>query len=173
MANDESNATKVEDWIIAQIKGMTEGGSPVFDPLEVTPFDGTDQGKIEAFADELFSGTRDMVCRVLYQSDRAEPLEEGAVRMVPTFLILVGIRNRRPDAARRGDGTTIGTNRLRDLLRYALHDKQPSDEGGVINDGVTSIEMVMFRGSRVVLNKKNQCIQQTVIEVKEAPWADA
>ena len=91
--------------------------------------------------------------------------------MIPQYVIWVGIQNRRAKDARRGDGTVIGTNRIRDLLRIALHDKQPTVEGEVINDGTHAAGLVQFGGSQLLMNTENACIQQTFLEIEEVELA--
>ncbi len=171
MAHDGSNASRVEDWIVEAVREIREDAQLVFEPSEVLPFAGTETTDPHKFTEELFSGHRDLVCRVLYYGDRVQPLNEGEIAVVPTFLIVVGIRNQRPMTARRGDGTTIGTNRIRDLLRYALHDVQPTNAqtGAIIQDGVTAVERLVFRGSQLSINDGKRCVQQTTIEVEESP----
>jgi hypothetical protein len=172
MAHDDSLASKVEDWIVAQIQGITVDATSVFEASEVQPWEGTTAGDRIDITEELFSGARDLVARVFFRSDRTEDLEEGEIRVVPQYIILIGIFNRRPDTARRGDGTTIGTNRLRDLLRYALHDRQPDDgEGGILSDGVTAVDRLSFRGTQLLINTKARCIQQSIVEAYEVPAA--
>lgn len=38
-------------------------------------------------------------------------------------------------------------------------------------DGVTAVDMTHFRGSRLIVNTENLCIQETVIEVDESEKA--
>ena len=90
-------------------------------------------------------------------------LEEGDIRVMPRYVILVGVKNSRPDAARRGDGATIGTNRMRDLLQYALHQQRPN-----IDDQVRYVDITYFRGSQVVFNAPDGSIQRTMIEADES-----
>lgn len=172
MAHDNSVASQMEDWIVGKIQGIAEGGSPVFEESDVQPWDGTQAGSPNQMTEELFSGKRDLVVRVFYHSDRVIPLEEGAIRVVPRYVILLGMANRRTmGAARRGDGTAIGTNRLRDLMKAALHDKQPLDGADPLGDSATVIDRTYFRGSQVIMNMPNRCIQQSIVEVDESDKA--
>lgn len=172
MSHDDSVASQVEDWICEQIRGIKIDDVAVFEETEVQPWNGTHAGNPNAIAQELFSGDRDLVARVFYHSDHVMRLEEGDIRVVPRYVVLIGIQNRRPAAARRGDGSTIGTNRLRDLLKGALHGKQPTnDQSQAISDGATAVDMTHFRGSRLLVNMENLCIQETVIEVDESEKA--
>ena len=161
--HDNSIASQMEDWLVARIRLIRDGGELVFESSEVRAWEGSMAGEAEQFAKEFFQAKRGLSCRVFYHSDRTVDLEEGDLRVVPQYVVLVGVKNNRPDAARRGDGTTIGTNRLRDLLQYALHKQRPG-----VNDGVSYVDMTYFRGSRVVYNDSNGAIQRTTIEVDES-----
>lgn len=173
MAHDNSLASLMEDWICTQIRAITIGESAVFETAEVQPWNGTFAPNMAEFAQELFSGARDLLCRVYYQGDRVVELAGGDLQVIPRYHVLVGIANRSPQAARRGDGKAPGTNLMRELLRAALHDKRPLSAPGVlVNDGVTAVDLTFFRGSQVIVNTRTHCVQQTVIEAHEVPKAD-
>ena len=166
--SDGSLATLMEDWICTQIRAIKVGDDNVFAATDVEPWSGTYAENVQAFAEELFTGQRNLVCRVFYDGDRVVQLEEGEIKVIPRFRILVGMKNRRPQEARRGDGTLVGTNRIRNLLQYALSDDRPDDgEGKPINDGTNAVERVTFTGSQVLVNQQGLCIQQTTIEIEE------
>lgn len=176
MAHDESNASYTEDWVISQIGLLAEGEGPaIFEQSDVQPFDGTTAGDLNTLAQELFSGVRDRVVRVLHHDDYAREQEEGKIDVIPRYVILVGIKNRRPQAARRGDGTWIGTNRLTELLRYALHDQVPmhGNPAEIINDGTNAVDRIVWRKSELILNRHDQCILQVTIEAHETEYAGA
>jgi hypothetical protein len=167
--HDESMASQVEDWIIAQIVAIQDGGNPVFEASEVKPWDGSNAGTLTEFSREFREAARPLIARVFFRGDRVVQLEEGEIKPVPQFIILIGMSNKRPAASRRGDGTSIGTNKLRDLLRYGLHDIQPLNASAqVINDGTTAVDHVRFMGSDVVRNDPELCIMQSVIEIDES-----
>ncbi len=172
MDHNGSIASQMEDWIVATIKAIGDGGPNIFEGSEVQPWDGSNAGTVSQFKTELMAASRNVIARVFFRGDRIQELEEGEIRTIGQFVVLVGIRNERQAAARRGDGTTIGTNRMRDLLRYALHDKVPLDgESAVINDGATVVERLRFLGSELVLNDPGLCIQQTTLEIEESELA--
>lgn len=170
--HDGSIASQMEDWIVATIKAIGDGESNIFEGSEVQPWDGSNAGTVDQFKRELKTASRDVTARVFFRGDRIQELQEGEIRTIGQYVVLVAIRNQRPATARRGDGTTIGTNRLRDLLRYALHDKVPLDgESAVINDGTTVVERLRFLGSELIFNDPGLCIQQTILEVEESELA--
>jgi hypothetical protein len=173
--HDGSIASKMEDWIVAAILAITDGdpAAAVFEESEVKPWDGSNAGTVAQFKTELMAASRNVIARVFFRGDQIQELQEGEIRPIGQFVVLVGVRNDRPAMSRRGDGTTIGTNRMRDLLRYALHDKQPLEDGGPapLNDAVTAIDRVRFMGSELVLNDPGLCIQQTTLEIDESESA--
>lgn len=171
MTHDGSIASQVEDWIVTQIAAIQYNQVPLFEESEVQPWNGSDAGSLAQFGNELMEASRDLIARVLFRGDRAQELQEGEIRMLPTYVILIGIRNQRPAAARRGDGTSIGTNGLRDLLRLALHDKLPLDSGGALlvdNDNIATVERTLFQRSDVVFNTQDRSIQESVLLVEES-----
>lgn len=175
MAHDGSIASKMEDWIVTAILAIQDGDPAVniFESGEVKPWDGSNAGSVAQFKEEFTAAKRDVIARVFFKGDRVEELEEGEIRTIDTFVVLVAIRNQRPSTARRGDGSTIGTNRLRDLLRYALHDQKPLEDGGPdpLNDGVTAVERLSFMGSELIFNDPGLCIQQSTLEIEESELA--
>ncbi len=172
MANDGSIASQVEDWIVAQIQAIQVDALNVFEAAEVGPWNGTQSGDVKAFAAELFANSRDLVARVFYARDSVVTLEAGDIRRRPQFVVLVGIANKRPAVARRGDADYIGTNRIAELLKEALHNKQPMDATPKpITNGPMTVDLTNYVGSEVVLNDFGRCIQQTIIEVDQSTSA--
>jgi hypothetical protein len=169
---DNSVATQMEDWIVTQIRALKIGDDAVFDAEDVQPWEGGLAPNINQITAELFTGRRDLAARVFYHSDRTVDLEAGEIKVIPQYIVVIGMRNRRPQAARRGDDQAIGTNLLRDLLIAALHDKRPLDgEGELIGDAATAVDRTCFRGSRILVNQTDLCIQETTIEADEVPRA--
>lgn len=163
-------ATQVEDWLIATIRLIEVDGERVFEDSEVKPWNGTTAGNVAEFTDELFTSHRDIVCAVFFQADTTRDLSDGEIELVPRYVILVGIRNKRPAAARRGDAEFVGTNRLRDVLRYAVNNQRPLNaQAELINDGTTVVDRLKWTGSRLVVAAPNICIQQSTVEATEVP----
>lgn len=157
----------MEDWIVDQLKAITVATVAVFDPADVRPYEGLEDGKaFQTLVNDLFTGKRGPWARVLFESDNVESLQEGAIRIRPTYVVLVGIENGRPEAARRGDGTYLGTNLMRDLLKTALHDKVPG-----IGNANTYVDRTTFAGSNIVYNSGTRVVQQTRITTDESPAA--
>lgn len=173
--HDGSIASQMEDWIVTAILAIQDGDPAVdiFESSEVKPWDGSNAGTVGQFKTELMAASRNVIARVFFKGDRIEELQEGEIRPIGQFVVLIGIRNDRPSTARRGDGSTIGTNRMRDLLRYALHDRKPLEDGGPapLNDGVTAVERLRFMGSELIFNDPGLCIQQSTLEIEESELA--
>lgn len=170
MATDGSMASQMEDWLVAKIQAIQFAGFALFDPADVAPWEGTEQDSAEETSRMFMEFNRDLIARVFFLSDTVQTLANGQQDVTPTYVVLVGIRNYQPLRSRRGSATVAGTNRIRDLLRYALHDKQPLDSGGMpISDGVTVFDLTKFEGSAVVINNKIMCLQRTLVTVSEVP----
>lgn len=156
--NDESMATKVEQWIVDRI-----GALAAFDADKVTVWEGEDPtagGMIEQLMAKA-SASKAYIA-VMYEGDIPIPLEEGAQAYEPTYAILAVVKNERGGAARHGDGTYIGTNKIRDLLRTSLHEAKPA-----ITAGGFYAEQLIFRGSRLVHQQKGVFILRTEVVLRE------
>ncbi len=161
LSHDGSLATLTEEWIVAQIAALS-------------PF--TTRGKVETFrgttspeGDELIAemtARRSPYCAVLFEGDRAIETQEGSQDYEPTYGIYIVCQNERDGAARKGDGTTGGTNLMRDLMRNALHDKVPAQSA----NGFFA-ERSEFRGVRVVMQRRDAFIMRAEVVVREAPGA--
>lgn len=160
MAHDGSMASKVEAWIVAQLETLAP-----FADRNVEVFPGsTDPAGAKLIA-ELTSKDSPYVV-VMFEGDQARPLEEGEHAYDPTYGIYVTVSNQRPSASRTGDGTTIGTNGLRDLIRNALHDEYP-------NVGANGFftERVQFRGVKTVFQRTDAYIIRAEVVIRETPAA--
>ena len=165
-------ASQIEDWIVDQIKAIQFESADALDPEDVKPWEGTSAGTIEKIADQLFSGKRNTAARVLFVSDSAEDLADAQIEIRGRYLILIGIRNFRPGAARRGDGsetpTRWGTNAMRDLLKAAFNQKTPD-----LTDGTTYTDVTRYMGATIEFNSETSCVLKVMVEVTEVPSAAA
>jgi len=163
MANDGSMASLVEEWIAVQLRGLD-----AFDDNKVEPYEGTMAQGGQPLIEELLSkaSPAEPYAAVLFEGDRPIPLEEGAQAYEPTYAIYVVGLNARPGAARKGDGTIIGTNGLRDAIRTALHDKLPN-----IGTGGFYTDFTRFNGARVVFQRTDAFILRAELVVRESPSA--
>jgi len=176
VAHDDSVASKMEDWIIAQVQAIQiQGqGGPVniFEAAEVTPWVGTQAGAVEQFAKELIAGTRGRIVRVLYAADReVEDLADDQVRVFGQYWVLVGVHDVTNAAVARrglvrGTETKFGTNLLRDLLRNALDQKSPA-----VNSNGVFVDRTFYRGATVVHLAENLCVMKAMVETVEVPAA--
>lgn len=169
--SDASIASKTEDWLVALVKALQFDGGSAFDANDVKPWGGTSAGKVEQLAEELFTGERDTAARVLFVSDAPEELADDQIEARARYLILIGIRNRRPGVARRGDETTTpkktwGTNIMRDLLKAALNRAKPD-----LSDDTTYTQETRYLGSKVEFNSQNTCVMYVSLDVLEVPKA--
>lgn len=160
MANDGSLASLVEAWIVTQIKAISEIPA---DNVEV--FEGTTSPTGDQLIRE-FTANRSPYVTVLFEGDVPKTLEEGEQAYDPTYAIYIVVQNKRPGAARKGDGDTAGTNLMRDRLRNALHNKFPKQSAnGYYTDGAE------FRGVQVVFQRKDAFIMRAEVVVRETPTA--
>ncbi len=157
MANDGSIASLVEQWIVDQLNALPElAGS-------VAAFEGTFARDGEEFVNEMLS-KRDGHAVVLFEGDEAIDLEEGEVAYLPTYAIYICVQNQRPASGRKGDGNKPGTNKLRDLVRVALHNKFPG-----ISDDYYGTDDTQFGGCEIVFQRKDAFILKATVRVRETP----
>lgn len=160
-AHDGSLASLTEAWIVQQIAAL-----PAFTGATVEPFQGTTHPMGAEQVDELFAN-RPLYCCVLFEGDVPIVTQEGQQDYEPTYGIYVVVQNQRAGGSpRKGDGVTPGTNLMRDLLRNALHDREPAL-------GVNGFwaERCEFRGVRVVTQRKDGFIIRAECVVREVPQA--
>ncbi len=156
MANDGSIPSLVEAWIVAQLDAIPQLTGKVF------AFEGTFADRGNEFVDEMYA-QRDTHVVVLFEGDEALELQEGDVAYLPTYSVYAIVKNER-GAARNGDGTTPGTNKLRDLIRVALHNKYPA-----ISDSDYGTDDTQFKGSEIIHQRKDGFIQKSTLVVRESP----
>ena|SRR3990172_5711835 len=169
MAHDGSLASQVEDWIVEQIQALQVGGQAAFAAEDVRAWEGTESESVRDFSEELFEAARSRIARVLFTGDRPLELEYDQIRLEPTYLILVGLKNYRPGSARRGESTTAGewgTNKMRDLLAQTFSLKQPDKDNGVMHTDLTH-----YRGATIEYHPRNTCIMRVEIVVEESSIA--
>jgi len=156
MANDGSLASLTEEWIATQLRALSEFAD---DAVEV--FEGTTHLEGAQLIEEL-TAERSPHVFVFFEGDVPRPLEEGDIAYEPTYGIYVMVINNRAGAARKGDGTKPGTNKMRDVIRTALHDKRPDQSaGGYYTD------MTEFRGTQIVFQRKDAFIMRAELVVRE------
>lgn len=158
MANDGSLASLSEEWIAARLRTISVLAD---DAVEV--FKGSTAPDGAALIKE-FLAKRSPFAIVLFEGDTARALEEGAQAYDPIYAVYVIVRNARDGMSRTGDGTTVGTNWLRDKMRVALHDKSP----GFGANGFWA-ERSEFRGVRIVFQQKGAFIMRAEIVIREDP----
>ncbi len=158
MVNDGSLATLVEEWIVTQIRALAEFAD---DAVEVFP--GNEVVSGQQVIDEL-TKKRSPYATVFFRGDQPLPLEEGEQAYDPTYVIWIVVQNHRPGTARFGDGTSPGTNQMRDVLRTALHDKFPNlTANGFYTDGTK------FGGVKIIFQRKDAWILEATLVIRETP----
>ena len=158
--DDQSLATLVENWIVDILVALED-----FTNRQVEAFQGTVNPAGQQLVDELTADTSPHIV-VLFEGDRPISLAEGQQRYEPVYGIYIVVHSERPAASRRGDGTVVGTNKLRDVLRAALHDKCPDKSGG----GYFT-DRTQFMGVRTVFQRKDAFILRAELVVHESPTA--
>lgn len=156
--HDNSLASQVEAWIVATLVALDEFAA---DAVEMFP--GTNRPTGEQLIAEMLAHRSPYVA-VLFEGDRASPLQEGAQAYAPIYGIYVVVQNERPAASRTGDGTTIGTNGLRDVIRTALDNKMPAQSAGGYGT-----DYAHFNGVRIVLQRKDAFAMRAELIVDETP----
>lgn len=161
--DDESLASKTENWIVTQIEAIQLGGEAAFEDIEVAAWEGNVQQNAADVAQELLSAHRAAIVRVRFRGDRAEPLDGGFQRIVATYDVFVGVENKRSGgSSRRGDGRRPGTNLMRDLFYGALHNKRPNvGANGRYSDHTA------WKGCEGVLDLRGASIKLFRLEVDE------
>lgn len=159
MANDGSLASLTEEWIATQLRALTEFAD---DAVEV--FEGTTHPEGAELIAEM-TAERSPHAFVLFEGDRIITLEEGQAAYEPIYAIYVVVQVARPGGvARKGDAATAGTNKMRDVMRAALHDKCPNLTAGGYHTDLTE-----WRGVQVVFQRKNAFIMRAEVVVRESP----
>lgn len=160
--DDQSLATLVEAWIVTTILALEDGS---LTSRNVAVFPGTVNPAGDAMIDELAGQVSPRVV-VLFEGDRRIPLAEGQARYEGIYGIYIIVKNERRAAARRGDGTAIGTNKIRDILRAALHDKAPDKSAGGYHT-----ELTEWHGVRPQRQRADLSILRAELIVAESPTA--
>jgi hypothetical protein len=166
--HDGSIASLTEAWIVARILalyGPSGTTSTVFANSLVEVWPGSDAPNPAVLATEM-TKHRSPYMGVMFESDSSVELEEGQQRYDAVYGIYLAVKNERPGAARKGDGTTIGTNLIRDLLRSALHDVEPATwAGGFFTD------RLIWRGMKLLLQSGDVSILRAEVVGRESPAA--
>jgi len=161
---DESMATKVEDYLVTQIKALTVGATPLGELALVEAMPGTEAKNVRAYVESVLQRA-EFYAGVMFVGDVGREQAEGALDLEPTYAILTARRNERPGCGRRGDGRTIGINKVRDLY-YGLHDLAP----GITVAGKYA-ERVEYRATDLVFEQANTWCTWTTVVVREVPAA--
>lgn len=164
MADDGSLATKTEDWIVLQLQAIQFNAADLFHPEDVKPWEGSNAETVLEFSDNFFTSERDILARVAFVNEQVQDISSMQVKGRATYAIVVGIRNFREGAWRRGDGIKPGSNAIKNLIKYAFNQKVPSPS---IGDGVFTVEMTHVQSFAVKLGTKNTCIMEATIAVNE------
>lgn len=161
MAHDGSLASLVEEWIVGKIAALAQ-----FAAADVEVFTGSDAPGGQKLIEE-FANHRSPYAAVAFESDVAVPLQEGAQNYRPTYGVYIVVQNKRGDGnARSGDPETPGTNLLRDLLRNALHDKEPN-----LSANGRFAERAEWNGVNIVFQRKGLFILRCEVVVLETAAA--
>lgn len=161
MLHDGSMASLVEAWIVgrlSQVPELLEG--------TIEAFEGTQSPDGRELIAEM-TAKRSPYAVVFFEGDKAIMTQEGQQDYEPTYAVYITVQNNRTGgAARRGDGSTPGTNLMRDRLRTALHDV-PVD---LTANGFWA-ERAEFRGVRIVFQRADAFIMRADLVVREVPAA--
>ncbi len=164
MANDNSMASQIEDWIVTQLQGIQFGLGALFNAEDVAPWEGSEQDTAQQFSREFMESKRNRIARVFFLQDDVENLSADDQRIRGRYLVMIGFRNRRPTRSRRGDAGEPGTNAVRDLMRYALHGLKPG-----VTDGTSFTDKTDFRGTQIVVNGDDILLMTATVIVDEVP----
>jgi len=120
MANDGGLIARLEQWFADTLAALQYEGSDVFKTAEVW------MHQLSAIAGGMQALDRYEPCAFVGY-DSADSAREGDhdLREVLEFGILIGVESRVKGVARIGDGTRLGTSKIRDLVIAALESKHP------------------------------------------------
>lgn len=160
MVNDGSLASLVEVWI-----RDTLGALAAFPDENVKVYGGSRDTLGKKLVEEM-TANRSPHVAILFEGDTPVTLEEGEQAYEPIYGIYVVIQNHRPGTSRTGDGTSIGTNGAREVIRTALHDQQP----GIGANGFFT-DQTVFRSARVIFERADVFMLRCELMVRESPLA--
>jgi hypothetical protein len=161
--DDESLATKTENWIVTTLRATA-----TFADRDVEPYKGTHEPQSADLVAELTAHSNPYVV-TWFQRDTREGLEEGSRDRRAVYRILVVGQNQRPGAARRGDGTTPGTNKYRDVLSAALDTKDNIAAGPAVSAGGFYAQYAEIQTNDVVWPQADAFIMEVILMVHEMP----
>ncbi len=164
MADDGSLATKTENWIVEKLKTIQFGVADAFDSEDVKPWEGSNAETFDQFTTELLSGVRNSIARVYFFREIDSDISSEEIKGAATYVILIGIRNFREAAWRRGDGKMWGANAMKNLIKKEFNQAKPD-----FGDGNYWCDEAHVRAFEVKLGTNNTCIMQVLIEVDEVP----
>lgn len=127
MPNDSGLMAKIEQWMADQLAALTDSGKAVFNTADIWKHQvAAGQAGMEAFA------RYQPFAFVSYQS--ADGAREGdyALRQVLEFAVLIGVESKSEGVARFGDGSHLGTSKIRDLVINLFDRTHPA--GGLTCD---------------------------------------
>jgi hypothetical protein len=162
--HDGSIASLTEAYIVAKIIA-TSPASPVFTNALVEVWPGSDAPSPALVAAEM-TKHRSPYVAVLFEGDSPVELQEGEQAYDAVYGIYIAVKNERPGAARKGDGTTAGTNLIRDVLRAALHNVSPATTAnGFYTD------RLIWRSMKLLLQSGDVSILRAEVVGRESPTA--
>ena len=165
--HDGSIASLTEAWIVNAIQtiNVPVGESGVFANGLTEVWPGSDAPSPTLLAAEM-TKHRSPYVAVLFEGDSPVELEEGQQRYDAVYGIYVAVKNERPGAARKGDGTTPGTNLIRDTLRNLFHNAAPSTTAyGFFTD------RLIWKGLKLLLQSGDVSILRAEVVGRESPAA--
>lgn len=127
MAHDNSAASRLEDWIVTTLEAAATADGITVD---VRPFAGSIERVAQRQVAEVIRYDHVTIQVFCAGEDDRQDAEATLLRNL-AFPIIIAVKNDAGDgaAARRGDGTKVGINRLRELVIEALHDVHPGTQG--------------------------------------------
>ncbi len=120
MANDGGMLAKLEQWIADTLAALQDGGADVFKTADVWKHQiSVGRSGVESFDSyEPFAFAAYMRVNVDRQGDYD-------LRQVFEFAVLVGVGSKEASVCRMGDGTSMGTSKIRELVIAALDGVHP------------------------------------------------
>ncbi len=125
MANDGGMLARLEQWIADTMAALQNGGSDVFETADVWKH----QISVGQSGVESFDGLEPFAF-CAYARVRADRQGGHDLRQIFEFVLLIGVGSKNKGVCRMGDGSSLGTSKIRELVIAALDGVHPGDGFG-------------------------------------------
>lgn len=122
MANDGGMLARLEQWIADTLAALQDDGSDVFKTADVWKHQiAVGRSGVESF------DSYEPFAFAAYARVAADRQGDHDLRQIFEFAVLVGVGSLEKSVCRMGDGSSLGTSRIRELVIAALDGVHPGD----------------------------------------------